>query len=100
MGNFTCFALLRIACARSIWKQSSNVLPATTSCSTCNLQLELLRSHLINGRDRVAVDFWLGYGRDEETYPKRSATEEQRNQSQKATLSAVPMHFSVLLRRC
>jgi hypothetical protein len=42
----------------------------------------------------VAVDFWLGQGVDEEAYPPRSATEEQRNQRQKATPPAGPEHFA------
>jgi hypothetical protein len=42
----------------------------------------------------VAVDFWLGGRRDEEAYPQRSATEEQRYQRQKAAPSPGPQHFA------
>ncbi len=42
----------------------------------------------------MAVDFWLGEGVDEEAYPQRSATEEQRNPRQKATPPAGQKHFA------
>ena len=58
------------------------------------------RSHLINKRSRVAVDFWLGQGVAEEAYPQRSATEEQRNSRQKSGAIRRTRALRRVWRRC
>src|SRR5207249_6016868 len=88
----------QVALTNRLCKQRVALLDATDLPPGCRGGTH--RSNLISGRGRVAVDFWLGQGVDEEAYPQRSGNRGATQPKAKSDATRRARALRGVWRRC